>query len=70
MAALKFNIPTVIVVFGATGDLMARKITPALFSLHLKKKLPPMFKVIGVSRRGMTHDSFREHVMRMVKKPA
>jgi len=60
--------PTVVVVFGATGDLMARKITPALFSLYLKKKLPSLFRIVGFSRRDMTDSAFRAHVMRMLKK--
>src|SRR3989344_572479 len=62
MSSNKFNIPTVIVVFGATGDLMARKIAPALFNLFIKGELPKMFRVIGVSRRNWNHDSFRQHV--------
>lgn len=58
----KFNIPTVVIVYGATGDLMARKITPALFNLYVKNKLPKMFHVIGVARRPLSNEQFREHV--------
>lgn len=56
------TIPTIFVVLGATGDLMTKKIVPALFSLHEKKKLPPKFKLLGVSRREWTDDDFRGHV--------
>jgi glucose-6-phosphate 1-dehydrogenase len=56
------TIPTIFVVLGATGDLMAKKIVPALFSLHEKKKLPPKFELIGVSRREWADGDFRDHV--------
>ena len=56
------TIPTVFVVLGATGDLMTKKIVPALFSLHERKRLPPKFKLLGVSRREWTDGNFRDHV--------
>jgi glucose-6-phosphate 1-dehydrogenase len=56
------TIPTIFVVLGATGDLMTKKIVPALFSLHEKKKLPPKFRLLGVSRREWTDGDFRDHV--------
>ncbi|MDY0087415.1 MAG: glucose-6-phosphate dehydrogenase [Coriobacteriia bacterium] len=43
--------PTTLTVFGATGDLMARKIVPALFYLRGKGALPERFAVVGFSRR-------------------
>jgi glucose-6-phosphate 1-dehydrogenase len=60
------TMPTVFVVLGATGDLMTKKIVPALFSLHEKKKLPPKFKLLGVSRREWTDGDFRDHVRAIV----
>ena len=30
----KVNVPTIFIVFGATGDLMTRKIVPSLFYLY------------------------------------
>ena len=63
----KFNIPTVIIVYGATGDLMARKITPALYNLYVKNKLPRMFTVIGVARRSLSNETFREHIGKLVE---
>jgi glucose-6-phosphate 1-dehydrogenase len=62
------SIPTIFVVLGATGDLMTKKIVPALFSLHEKKELPPQFKLLGVSRREWTDDDFREHVRSILAK--
>ncbi len=54
------QIPTIIVVMGATGDLMTKKITPALFGLFQKGALPAMFRVVGFARRDLTHEMFRE----------
>ncbi len=56
------NIPTILVLLGATGDLVAKKIAPALWHLAEDKKLPDMFQVVGFSRRDLDDISFREHV--------
>jgi glucose-6-phosphate 1-dehydrogenase len=56
------SVPTIFVVLGATGDLMAKKIVPALFSLHEKNKLPEKFRLLGVSRRPWSDTEFRDHV--------
>ncbi|MGB4442151.1 MAG: hypothetical protein WBJ62_08005 [Coriobacteriia bacterium] len=49
--------PTVLVVFGATGDLMARKIVPSLFHLNRDGLLPPLLRVVGFSRRYWSDDA-------------
>ncbi len=56
------SLPTVLIIFGATGDLMSRKIVPALFHLHIEKKLPPLFQIIGFSHRALTTEEFRSQV--------
>ena len=61
------NIPTALVVFGATGDLMTKKITPALYNLFTKNKLPKLFRVIGYARRPLTDEQFREHVSQILR---
>jgi len=52
------NIPTILVVFGVTGDLMSRKILPALLQLYKNQKLPNLFYVIGFSRREMPKEEY------------
>jgi len=52
--------PSVLVVFGATGDLMAKKIVPAIYSLYKDKLLPEKFKVIGFARRDFNGNKFLE----------
>lgn len=62
------HFPTIMVISGATGDLMNKKIIPALFDLYEHKKLPTLFSVVGVSRREWTHEAFREFVGGIIKK--
>jgi len=40
-----------IVIFGASGDLTARKLIPALYHLFKEKQMPATFRVIGFARR-------------------
>jgi glucose-6-phosphate 1-dehydrogenase len=54
--------PTIIVIFGASGDLAQRKLVPALYDLYLDEWLPEQFAVIGVSRTEMQDEQFREHL--------
>ena len=51
--------PCTIVIFGASGDLTARKLIPALYHLHATKRLPDPVRVIGFARRPKTDASWR-----------
>ncbi len=51
--------PTVLVIFGASGDLTSRKLMPALADLSVQGFLDSRFTVIGVARTEMTDDDFR-----------
>ncbi|MGB5820143.1 MAG: glucose-6-phosphate dehydrogenase, partial [Saonia sp.] len=52
-----------LVIFGASGDLTARKLVPALFNLYKGKHLPEKFVILGVSRSDLTDDEFRKKVV-------
>jgi glucose-6-phosphate 1-dehydrogenase len=54
--------PCTIVIFGASGDLTARKLIPALYHLFLTQQLPSPFRIMGFARREKTDDSFREEL--------
>ena len=54
--------PFVLVLFGATGDLAARKLLPALAGLLQNNYLPQQFAIICVGRRDKTDASFRDDV--------
>ncbi len=62
------NIPTILVLFGATGDLIAKKIVPALFHLFEKDKLPEMFQVVGFSRQDLSNKVFHGRVEEILRK--
>src|SRR5471030_1281642 len=51
--------PCTIVIFGASGDLTARKLIPALYHLAKDKQMPPTFRIIGFARRDKTDESWR-----------
>ncbi len=63
MVAPHENIPTILVAFGATGDLMRRKVIPALYYLYEKDELPSMFHVVGFSRRDLTDETFADFIV-------
>ena len=48
------------IVFGATGDLAGRKLIPALYHRFADGQMPPEARVLGVSRRKMSDDQFRQ----------
>lgn len=50
------------VIFGATGDLAARKLLPALYGLCRGRYLPREYLIVGVGRRDKNDDAFREDV--------
>jgi glucose-6-phosphate 1-dehydrogenase len=58
-AAKKSVEPCSIVIFGASGDLTARKLIPAFYHLFKDKQMPPEFRVIGFARREKSDDSWR-----------
>jgi glucose-6-phosphate 1-dehydrogenase len=51
--------PCSIVIFGASGDLTARKLVPALYHLFLARQLPSPIRVIGFARREKTDEQWR-----------
>lgn len=51
--------PCAIVIFGATGDLTARKLLPAVYHLAQDSQLPPNFAVVGFARGDNTDTTFR-----------
>ncbi len=65
---LTHNFPTILVIFGATGDLMAKKIAPALFDLYEKGELPRLFTIVGFSHRAYGKKQFRDHVAQIILK--
>ena len=51
--------PTCVVIFGASGDLAARKLLPALYNLAVDSLLPADFHLIGFGRKPVPDAEFR-----------
>ncbi|SIO09010.1 glucose-6-phosphate dehydrogenase [Halodesulfovibrio marinisediminis] len=49
-----------IIIFGASGDLVYRKLMPALFNLYVRQLMPEKFYILGFARTEMSDDDFRE----------
>ncbi len=59
--------PTVIVLFGATGDLVRRKIAPALLRLFENNKLPEHIAIVGFSRQDLSNEKFRTKIQEAIE---
>ena len=59
-----------ILIFGASGDLTARKLMPALFALWKNGYLADESPIVGVARREKSDDGFREEMFQAIQKSA
>ncbi len=59
---------TILIIFGASGDLTRRKLMPALYHLARDLLLPEMFHVIGLGRKIQEGVEFIDHMkMRVIQ---
>jgi glucose-6-phosphate 1-dehydrogenase len=56
-----------LVIFGASGDLTARKLIPSLFSLAKKGRLPEELHIVGVSRTPFSDAAYRDKLAAAVR---
>jgi len=54
--------PTILVIFGITGDLSRRYLLPSLYHLAKQQLLPEKFEIIGISRRNINLDELFSNV--------
>ena len=57
----------ILVIFGASGDLTAKKLMPALYALAVRGLLPEHFAIVGAARSEESDDQFRERMKQAVK---
>lgn len=62
LAGIKLPGPFTFVLFGATGDLAARKLFPSLAELFDAGFFPPDFTILGIGRKAKTDEAFRQEV--------
>ena len=54
--------PCVLVIFGASGDLAARKLIPSLYEMHRDGLLPESIEVLGVARSVKSEEDWRNEL--------
>jgi glucose-6-phosphate 1-dehydrogenase len=62
--------PCTLVIIGASGDLTARKIVPALFDLYCKREMPTPFRIVGCARTRLDDQGFTEKMRKALGKKA
>jgi len=58
--------PHVVVLFGASGDLAARKLLPGFFHLECAELLPDAYRIVGTATDELDDAGFAEHARKAV----
>jgi glucose-6-phosphate 1-dehydrogenase len=53
----------ILVIFGASGDLTARKLIPAIYNLFCRNYLPKNYAILGTGRTSFSDKEFRKKVV-------
>lgn len=59
--------PTIIVIFGGTGDLANRKLIPAFYNLFLDDRMADKFAIIGLGRSELDNEVYRDTMFESLK---
>ncbi len=59
---------SLIFIFGGSGDLNYRKLTPALYNLFLDDWMPEKFAIAGIGRSAYTNEAYHTHLLDGVSK--
>ncbi|MDQ6788611.1 MAG: glucose-6-phosphate dehydrogenase [Acidobacteriota bacterium] len=60
--------PSVIFIFGGSGDLNFRKLNPALFNLFIDDAMPEQFGIVGIARSEYKGDEYEKHLKEGIDK--
>jgi glucose-6-phosphate 1-dehydrogenase len=60
--------PVAMVVFGASGDLVSRKLLPSLAQISQRKLLDDKFYLVGAGRKDLSDEQFRQIARQAIKK--
>ena len=58
--------PSIMVIFGATGDLSSKKLLPAIYNLAKQRLLPAGFAVVGAAIDDLSDDAFRKRATQVI----
>lgn len=50
-------------IFGGSGDLNHRKLSPALYNLFIDAWMPDKFDIVGIGRRPYNNEDYRTHLL-------
>lgn len=53
---------TLLFIFGGSGDLNHRKLTPALYNLFLDNAMPDKFSIVGIARSPYSDEEYKKHL--------
>ena len=59
---------SILFIFGGSGDLNYRKLTPALYNLFLDEWMPDRFAIVGIGRTEYTPADYRKHLQEGIEK--
>src|SRR3954452_17555030 len=54
---------SLIFIFGGSGDLNHRKLSPALYNLFIDDWMPEKFGIVGIGRRPYDDAGYRNHLL-------
>ncbi|RYZ49107.1 MAG: glucose-6-phosphate dehydrogenase [Sphingobacteriales bacterium] len=54
-------------IFGGSGDLNFRKLSPALYNLFIDEWMPEKFGIVGIGRTSYTDENYRIHLLDGIK---
>ena len=60
--------PALLFIFGGSGDLNYRKLTPALYNLFLDQLMPEKFTIIGIARTEYPPGEYKSHLQEGIHK--
>ncbi|MBV4357947.1 glucose-6-phosphate dehydrogenase [Pinibacter aurantiacus] len=58
---------SLIFIFGGSGDLNFRKLSPALYNLFIDEWMPTKFSIVGIGRRPYNNEDYRKHLLNGVQ---
>ncbi|SEK43240.1 glucose-6-phosphate 1-dehydrogenase [Chitinophaga rupis] len=63
MKPVQKSTPSVIVIFGGTGDLSKRKLIPAFYNLFIEGWMPESFNIIGLGLENYDDAAYHQHLL-------